>query len=81
MALLLYLIMKSYYKRRLHIQLTHLQKPRHNLVMKGTYLFLKKGLHPFRVDYLIGNGNDYYDLQLEGPGLEKQTIPSTLLFN
>ncbi|MDO5977409.1 PQQ-binding-like beta-propeller repeat protein [Flavivirga spongiicola] len=42
---------------------------------------LKKGLHPIMVDHFVAEGPSGYDLQIEGPNLEKQTIPSTFLYH
>lgn len=44
-------------------------------------LYLKEGLHPVKIEYLIGNGNGYYNLQLEGQHMAKQRIGKNLLFH
>lgn len=47
----------------------------------NSILYLKKGMHPIKVDYLIANGNAYYNLELEGQHMKKQPISADLLFN
>ncbi|WP_420322060.1 PQQ-binding-like beta-propeller repeat protein [Flagellimonas sp.] len=43
-------------------------------------LALKKGLHPFTLDFLTGNGTGIYNLYVEGPKMKKTSIPAEMLF-
>jgi len=49
-------------------------------VQKGTIL-LEAGLHPIRVTFFEGAGGEVLDVLYEGPGVEKQTIPPSVLFH
>ncbi len=40
---------------------------------------LKKGLHPIMIDHYVAVGPSDYDLQIEGPKMEKQSIATNLL--
>ncbi len=44
-------------------------------------LALRKGLHPFTLDFLTGNGTGNYDLSMAGPKMEKAQIDPQLLFH
>ncbi len=46
---------------------------------KKVVLGLKKGLHPIVVNYKIWRGNPNLNLQIEGPGIEKEVIEKTML--
>jgi hypothetical protein len=42
---------------------------------------LKVGLHPIRVEYFQGTGGSGLEVRYEGPGIEKQQIPTKALFH
>ena len=42
---------------------------------------LKAGLHPIRVLMFQAEGDEYLEVSLRGPGLEKQPIPASMLFH
>jgi alpha-L-fucosidase len=42
-------------------------------------LILEKGYHPIRVDYFQRTGGTDFEVAYMGPGIDKQTIPSTIL--
>ncbi len=42
---------------------------------------LKAGLHPIRIEYFQGTGGLGLEVRYEGPGIEKQQIPTKVLFH
>ena len=49
--------------------------------MKSGKIALKKGIHPFRLNYFQAKYGSYFDVIMEGPGMEKQKIPDNWLWN
>lgn len=42
---------------------------------------VKAGLHPIRIDYFQGSGGATLQLEIEGPGLTRQSLPAALCFH
>ena len=42
---------------------------------------LKKGLHPIKVEYMVGTGKPSLEFTMSGPNMQKQTISSNFLFH
>jgi hypothetical protein len=51
----------------------------HGMVEKSGTVSLAAGLYPIRVEYFEGGGEGL-EVSYEGPGIEKQVIPASALF-
>ncbi len=46
---------------------------------KSKTLPLRKGMHPLEIEHYVGHGTAHYELQIEGPTIEKQLILPSML--
>lgn len=53
----------------------HMPQCRHGLIR------LREGMHPITVLFFDRSGGKALDLKIEGPGLERQSIPTSMLFS
>jgi hexosaminidase len=51
----------------------------HSALEKSGVIALEKGLHPLRLDYFEGTGQDDLILKWSGPGFELQPLPAEAL--
>jgi hypothetical protein len=49
-------------------------------IEKTGKIFLRKGLHPLRLNYFQAGGGMFLQVQYSGPGIQRQTVPATVLF-
>ena len=53
----------------------------HKMTLKTGIVALKKGYHPFKVQYFDAGGKRGLEVYCEGPGVEKQIIPANSLWH
>ncbi|NOY59122.1 MAG: hypothetical protein GXO75_09335 [Calditrichaeota bacterium] len=53
----------------------------HGKLQNSGAISLTKGMHTIRVDYFQNTGGQELDVQYEGAGVAKQTIPAEKLFH
>jgi hypothetical protein len=49
-------------------------------IEKTGKIVLTKGMHPLKLEYFQAGGGMFLQLQYAGPGFQRQTVPSTVLF-
>ena len=54
---------------------------KHGMQEKKGEVALKTGYHKFSVRYFEAGGGKGLEVQIQGPTLKKQTIPSNILYN
>ncbi|MDZ4858527.1 MAG: DUF4838 domain-containing protein [Candidatus Hydrogenedentes bacterium] len=53
----------------------------HKIEVRSGIVTLKRGYHPIRVEYFESGGQEALDLFIEGPGIEKQPAPVSMLWH
>ena len=53
----------------------------HPAVESSQAIALKKGLHPISVKYFQEGGTHLLQVRWQGPGIDKQEIPDSVLFH
>ncbi|HRI87147.1 MAG TPA: DUF4838 domain-containing protein [Candidatus Hydrogenedentes bacterium] len=53
----------------------------HKIEVQSGIVTLKRGYHPVRVEYFESGGQEGLDLFIEGPGIEKQAVPASMMWH